>query len=142
MAYTGRCLCGSVRFSLPAEPVTARACWCRDCQYWATGNAALNVVFPSEGMTVEGEVATYESTASSGTPMRRSFCPKCGTPLFSQALTRLHQIIVRAGALDDEAVRRPKGTIWTASAPEWGHIDPELPSVPGQPAPPPAPSGG
>jgi hypothetical protein len=129
-----------VRFTTEAEPVSARACWCRDCQYWAAGNAALNVVFPSAGFTIEGETTDFASTANSGTRMHRRFCPKCGTPLFSEAESRPHLIIVRAGALDDPDIRKPQGTIWTASAPEWAHVDPDLPSIPGQPPPPPPPT--
>lgn len=140
MAYTGRCLCGAVRFTAEAEPVASRACWCRDCQYWAAGNAALNVVFPAAGFTIEGETTDYVSDANSGNRMHRRFCPKCGTPLFSVAEPRPHLIIVRAGALDDPDVRQPRGTIWTASAPSWAHVDPDLPSIPGQPPPPPPPT--
>jgi hypothetical protein len=138
MAVTGGCKCGKVRFRAEAEPIAARACWCRDCQYLASGNAALNALFPCAAVTVTGETSDFVSTADSGTVMHRRFCPTCGTPLFSQAESRPHIIIVRVGALDEPEIGRPGGTIWTGSAPSWAHIDPDLPSIPGQPAPPPS----
>jgi hypothetical protein len=33
MTITGGCRCGAVRYMIEAEPLFARHCWCRDCQY-------------------------------------------------------------------------------------------------------------
>jgi hypothetical protein len=123
----GGCLCGAVRFRSTAAPLTARYCWCTDCQKFGAGNATVNVVFSKPDVTVEGELAVYESLADSGSRMRRSFCPRCGTPLFSEAEPRPHLIVIRAGALDDPEAARPASTIWASSAPSWACIDPDLP---------------
>jgi len=132
MATTGRCLCGAVRFSFAGPPLAKRACWCRDCQYLSSGNASINVIFATAGFTVAGDLGEYRSTADSGHAMRRRFCRSCGTPLFSEDLGEPAYMVVRAGALDDPAIGRPEGTIWTASAPPWGHVDPDLPNSPRQ----------
>ena len=132
---SGRCFCGAVRFRFSHMPVATRACWCRDCQYLAAGNASINAIFRTEGFEIAGEVSGYESTADSGKRMRRRFCPKCGTPLFSEALGEPGFVAVRVGALDDPAIGRPQQFIWTASAPEWGLTDGALPHCAGQPEP-------
>lgn len=132
---TGRCYCGAVRFSFPTEPIAVRACWCRDCQYLSSGNASVNAIFQSEGLELQGEVSRYVSTADSGTVMTRSFCPTCGTQLFSEAKDRPHLIVVRTGSLDDREIGGPASFIWTASAPSWGHFDAGLPNCDGQPPP-------
>ena len=139
MAITGGCRCGAVRFTAEADPIGVRACWCRDCQYWSCGNAAVNVLFPSDKFTVTGEMTDFASSANSGTHMHRKFCPKCGTPLLSLAESRPHITIVRAGALDDREIAAPQGTIWAGSKPSWGHLDRDLPCTEGQPPPPPPP---
>jgi hypothetical protein len=135
MEITGGCLCRRVRFRITAAPLAMRLCWCRDCQYFAAGNATVNVVFPSNALTVEGELQDYRSVADSGSVMHRHFCPKCGTPVFSAAESRPHLVIVRNGALDDTELTRPGATIWTDSAPEWAWIDDSLPRFEGQPPP-------
>ena len=132
---TGGCLCGAVRFWSTAAPLSVRYCWCRDCQHFAAGNATVNVVFSKPEVTVEGEVSVYESLADSGSRMRRSFCAKCGSPLFSEAEPRPHLIIIRAGALDDPDAVPPGSTIWAASAPRWACIDADLPQFPKMPPP-------
>jgi hypothetical protein len=132
---TGGCLCGAVRFSVAEAPITARTCWCRLCQYIGAGNATVNAIFRAEAVSVTGETADFASTADSGAPMHRRFCPKCGTHLFSAAETRPELMVVRVGALDDPEIGRPRSVIWTDSAPSWARLDPELPTVAGQPPP-------
>ncbi len=112
-----------------------RLCWCRLCQYLASGNATVNVVFPSNAITIDGTPTDYRSVADSGNVMHRRFCPKCGTHLFSEAEQRPHLIIVRNGALDDTELLKPGATIWTTQAPEWAWIDETLPQHAGQPPP-------
>ncbi len=132
---TGGCLCRKVRFRISAAPIAMRLCWCRDCQYFAAGNATVNVVFPSNALELEGELTDYVSIADSGSRMHRRFCPSCGTPVFSASEARPHLVIVRNGTLDDTELLNPSATIWTDSAPEWAWIDETHPRFEGQPPP-------
>ena len=132
---TGRCFCGAVRFQFDQPPLTVRACWCRDCQYLSSGNASVNAIFRIDSFKVSGEIAEYTSTADSGSIMRRRFCPKCGTPLFSHSSRRPDAMVVRVGALDDREIGSLASFIWTASAPSWGLIESKLSNCEGQPDP-------
>ena len=137
MAISGGCLCGKVRFSIDAEaPLAARVCWCRVCQFIGAGTGTANAVFPKENFAVTGAISAYDNVAQSGNHMRRSFCPACGTPLFSEASERPQAIVVRIGALDDPSLIAPQMTIWTQAAPSWACFDPDLPQIEAQaPAP-------
>jgi hypothetical protein len=135
MDITGGCLCKSVRFRITARPIAMRLCWCRLCQYLAAGNATVNVVFPSNALSVEGTLTDYRSVADSGNVMHRRFCPTCGTQVFSASEARPNLVIVRNGALDDTALVAPGATIWTDQAPEWAWIDEAQPTHAGQPPP-------
>lgn len=132
---TGGCLCGAVRYRTKAQPITTRLCWCRLCQYLATGNAAVSVCLPSAGMEVTGTTGDFVSVADSGNRMHRRFCPSCGTHLFSEAEARPQLIFVRAGSLDEPEIARPAATIWAAKAPSWACIDASIPAWEGQPPP-------
>ena len=129
------CLCGAVRVSISADPLLARACWCRLCQYLASGSATVNVVFPADAIAFTGEVRWRKDVADSGNVMRRGFCPECGTPIFSKSDARPHLVIIRSGALDDPELLAPQATIWTDEAPGWAQIDPSLPRFARQPPP-------
>lgn len=129
---TGRCLCGAVTFTLSAEPLAVRLCWCRDCQHLAA-NGTVNLLVPAEALAVSGTLAEHVKAADSGNQLTRQFCPVCGTHLFGISSGRPQFRVVRAGNLDDPSSVRPGMNIWTASAPAWACMDPALDSVPGQP---------
>ncbi|GGB16572.1 aldehyde-activating protein [Sphingomonas metalli] len=133
---TGGCLCGAVRYTLSAEPVAARRCWCRLCQYLAAGTATANLIVPREALAINGPLASYASTADSGAAMHRTFCPTCGTPVGGYAEPRPHLYVLRIGTLDDPDRFPPQITIWTSAAPHWALIDPNQPAIATQPAPP------
>jgi hypothetical protein len=132
---TGRCLCGAVRYRTSRDPLVARVCWCRLCQYLGAGSGTVNVCFKTESFEVTGETRDYVSIADSGNEMHRKFCAVCGTPMFSEAASRPHLIFVRAGTLDDASVVNPAMTIWTSQAPAWACFDGKIPTVEGQPPP-------
>jgi hypothetical protein len=132
MLITGGCLCGAIRYRATAAPIVTRVCWCRLCQYLGAGSGTVNACFPTEAVTIAGDLADFQSIADSGSKMHRRFCRVCGTQLFSEAESRPHLIFVRAGTLDDPEVAVPAATIWTAQAPTWACIDPHLQTFAGQ----------
>jgi len=135
MTVTGRCLCGAVRWQSSEPPITTRVCWCRDCQYLGAGSGTVGACFRVATFTVAGTTSDYSSVADSGNRMHRRFCPRCGTPLFSEAESRPHLIFARVGTFDDPELAKPAMTIWTASAPTWACIDDACPHSEGQPPP-------
>lgn len=102
----------------------------------ATGNATINVTFPSDAIKITGETRDFPSVADSDNQMHRRFCSLCGTHLFSSAETRPHLMIVRAGTLDHTEIAKPETTIWTSEAPSWACISDSIPRTEGQPPPP------
>ena len=135
MSRTGACQCGAVKISAAAEPITTRACWCRDCQKLTGGGAVHNAFFRTEDVTIEGDVRWHDVPADSGNMISRGFCPTCGTPLFAQSRVRPHLIVVRIGVFGDTGQLGPQSLIWTDSAPAWARHDPELPQAERQPPP-------
>ena len=135
MEVTGGCLCGAVRYRITAPPLATRVCWCRVCQYLAGGNGTVNTCFPSNAITIEGQLTDYSRIADSGNVTHRRFCPKCGTQMFSEAEVRPHLIFVRSGTLDDRELAKPNATIWTSAAPTWACMDGSIPQIERQPPP-------
>src|SRR5580700_11286410 len=108
MPISGGCLCKQLRYEIAADaPILARVCWCRVCQYLGGGNGMASAAFATEAVTITGKKQSYSSIADSGSVMHRSFCPDCGTQVFSEAEPRPHLIFVRVGTLDDPELGRP-----------------------------------
>ncbi len=134
----GHCLCGAVSFRLTAEPITARVCWCRDCQHLAA-NGTVNALVPTDALEISGQLSEFTRTADSGNQIVRRFCPQCGSHLFANSSARPQLTVVRVGNFDDPSSVPPLMSIWAKSAPKWACIDAALERVEAQPVPPPAP---
>ena len=132
---TGRCLCGAVTFTLAADPVAARVCWCHDCQHLAA-NGTVNLIVPADALRISGTLSEHTKTAASGNEVTRQFCPTCGAHLFAKSSGAPQFRVIRAGNLDDPSSIQPTRNIWASSAPRWACLDPALERVEHQPAPP------
>lgn len=131
MTHTGQCLCGQVHFSIDAEPLGARACWCRDCQRIASGSATVNVLFPEDAVSFQGEMGRFRMVADSGNEVERGFCTGCGAQIYSRTIRPSGlPIRIRAGVLDNPELIAPTAIIWAESAPSWATLDPGLPHFP------------
>src|SRR5712692_2217486 len=109
MATSGKggCMCGAVRYEYTADPIFMGNCHCRDCQRASGGAYAATFGVPRSAVKVTGEVSYYESTADSGKPLRRGFCPNCGSRLFSLPSAAPDLMGITAASLDDPSVYKP-----------------------------------
>jgi hypothetical protein len=115
-AFSGGCLCGAVRYASSAAPVIEGNCHCRDCQK-ASGSAyAPTLFFPLHAVTIVGDAKVFESIGGSGQPIRRGFCPNCGSQLFGLPSAREDMIGIRAGSLDDTSAFHPQAEIFISHA--------------------------
>jgi hypothetical protein len=127
--HRGRCLCGDITLEIGADPIGARMCWCRDCQYIASGSPTVNVLFPEDAVHYYGDMTKLRLIADSGNTVERGFCPKCGSQMYSRTVepAGTQPIRVRAGTLDNPNLQAPQAHIWVRSAPAWANLDPALP---------------
>lgn len=130
---TGGCQCGAVRYESAAEPVISVICHCRQCQRasGAAGNPFVGL--PKAAVAITGEVRYFETTGDSGKPVRRGFCPTCGSRLFGLADLVPDVIAISAASLDDPAEFQPGMHVYTASAQPWDRIPDDLPAFPALP---------
>jgi hypothetical protein len=140
MTYTGRCACGQVTLAISGQAVTARQCWCRQCQCIAAGGPTHNGMFATQDVTIAGALTGHSYVAASGNTITQSFCPACGTPIMGQSSARPQFRVIRLGTLDEPHDIKPLMAIWTDDAPAWAVIDPALEQYPRQPPPPSNPS--
>jgi hypothetical protein len=105
---TGGCLCGSVRYSLEGEPFHVGRCHCADCRKESGSTYTIYGQWPRDAFTVEGEYATYDG---------RSFCPRCGSSLFTLEDDAAE---VRLGSLDDAPFELvPEAEVWIKRREPW-----------------------
>ena len=123
MRVDGACHCGFITFEGEADPDKAGICHCTDCQT-STGSAfRTNVPIAGDKFKLlTGEPTIYiKTTAESGNPRAQTFCPKCGTPIYSTTPGDgpKASYMVRIGVLKQRGEFVPKKQNWFRSAQPW-----------------------
>ena len=121
MKIDGGCHCGHVTYQAEVDPENVVICHCTDCQT-LSGSAFRTVVFTREGtfQLLSGDPKVYVKTGESGNKRSQSFCPECGTPIYSGAPgdgPKVHGI--RLGTVRQRDQLIPRLQYWSRSAQHW-----------------------
>ena len=89
MTLEGSCHCGAVRFTCESHaPQPYQRCYCSICRKTAGGGGfAVNILADASSMTIEDPAKArniYRARLDDGeaSPAERSFCGRCGSPLW------------------------------------------------------------
>ncbi len=129
MKIDGRCHCGFIAYRAQVDPESAAICHCTDCQT-LSGTAFRTIVMaPDESVEMLGGAPkVYIKTGESGRAREQTFCPECGTPIYSAAPGPGPRLLsFRLGTVLQRDELAPRRQIWCRSAQAWL---PELGSLP------------
>ncbi len=133
MERTGGCACGAVRFKIMAPFLAVCACHCTECQKASGGGPNYAGLAPVTAVCVtKGEPRVHRTKGDSGSEVGRAFCADCGTPLWGVPKHAAF-LVVKLGALDDNADLSPEMHAYVSSAPPWHTIPHNLPTFPKMP---------
>lgn len=121
----GGCLCGAVRYHVDGSLGALAACHCTMCRR-SSGHFAAGVSAQRDDVTVEGDVAWYESTPG---VVRRGFCPVCGSSLFWDRIAG-PSLDIWAGTLDVPTRLALDAHIFVANKGDYYLIADGLPQFP------------
>jgi hypothetical protein len=128
-ARTGGCLCGGVRYRLDRAPLWVAHCHCSMCRRAQGAGFVTWAGFAEDALSLDaGEdlVSRYQSSAAAA----RSFCRRCGTPLFFQSSRWPGEIHVTLASLDSAEGLEPQAhAYWSSRVPWLGWDGGELPRV-------------
>jgi hypothetical protein len=135
MEIEGGCHCGYITYEAEADSTKAMICHCTDCQ--TLSGSAFRTVLPTREGSFKlrsGELKIYVKTGESGTARPQSFCPECGTPIYSTTLgdgPKVH--FLRLGTVRQRDQFAPKLQVWSRSAQHWTSDIGTIPSMEKQP---------
>jgi hypothetical protein len=120
MKISGNCHCGAIAYEAEIDPNTVAVCHCTDCQ--TLSGSAFRVVVPAKKENfrlLTGEPKIYVKTGDSGRKRVQSFCPNCGTPIYSADVSNPQTFSIRVGTARQRAELPPKVQLWCRSALGW-----------------------
>ncbi len=107
MKIEGRCHCGQITYEAVVDADKVTICHCTDCQTLTGSAYRANVQAPAETFVLRtGQPKIYIKTADSGTKHAHAFCPACGTPIYSAAITDPPTYSLRVGGIKQRAELR------------------------------------
>jgi hypothetical protein len=112
---SGRCLCGSVRWTATAAPVRNLICHCESCQRATSSAFAAFLGFAPHAVQWDGPKTDYQSSPGTW----RGFCPTCGSRLYFRSDKWPEEIHLHAGTLDDPAAYAPDRHVVIAERVPW-----------------------
>jgi hypothetical protein len=136
MKIDGHCHCGYITYEAEIDPEKVMICHCADCQS-LSGSAFRTVVLTREGTfnLLSGELKIYVKTGESGTKRPQSFCPQCGTPIYSSTLGEGPKVYaIRLGTVRQRDQLIPKLQLWFRSSQSWLNDLSTIPKMEKQPA--------
>jgi hypothetical protein len=117
----GSCLCKTVRFEVTLPSRFCAHCHCQNCRR-AHGAAFVTWVgFQTAQLSVtagEDELARY----ATDTGATRSFCGRCGTPLFYEGPRWPGEVHVARAAIDGEIDKLPRAHVYVDHKAPWFEI--------------------
>ena len=124
----GGCFCGGVRYRASAAPKQSLVCHCRSCRRAAGAPGVPWVTFDRAAFEVtRGAPGVFASSS----PVRRSFCTGCGTPLAYEHDARPGEIDITTVSLDDPEAFPPTCHIRLSEALDWVRFGDGLPAYRG-----------
>lgn len=131
MKIDGGCHCGNIRYEAEVDPGKVIICHCTDCQT-LSGSAFRTAVQSNPGSfrLLSGTLKCYLKTSENGNQREQTFCPDCGTPIYSAPVGGGNRVLaLRVGTIRQRDQLIPSDQIWFRSAQAWL---PQLPTIPKQ----------
>ena len=128
MKIDGGCHCGSIRYEAEVDPAKVVICHCTDCQ--TLSGSPFRIVAqtnPGTFRLLSGALKIYVKTGESGNAREQTFCPNCGTPIYSAPAGGGAEVLgLRVGTIRQRDRLIPGDQYWFRSSQAWL---PKLPTI-------------
>jgi len=118
---TGGCACGQVRYRASGDPRFALICQCRSCQLMTGTGHAPQFALPLDGFEISGALTDWSRDSDADYPVKRHFCPTCGTPMYGITSRMPDVAMILAGTLDDPDAITPSMMVFQDARIAWDH---------------------
>jgi len=126
--FSGRCLCGLVRFECGAEPEFQACCHCDDCRHAGGGVYGSFVFVSGEALQITGEMRSYDYQSDKGSTMTKYFCPSCGSHVIGSNSRQPDRRSVWVGVIDDASWFKPEAYFYASKELPHTPVDPQAES--------------
>jgi hypothetical protein len=128
MPSTGRCLCGAIRYTLTAPPVSVLDCHCSICRRESGAPSLVYVGYRRGDVSLSGSLRYFRASGLA----RRGFCCNCGSPVCYEDDDDTQLIWVTAGTHDDAGSLPAREHVYVDDKLAWVEIPDAFRQWPGE----------
>jgi hypothetical protein len=122
--FTGRCLCGAVRYQCGAPVIPPCFCHCESCRRAAGAHVVAWATVPRESFRVlSGSLRAWASSL----PVIRQYCTECGSQITYANSSAPETIDITIATLDEPEAMPPADHVWMEDAASWDRPQDGLP---------------
>ena len=131
-AASGQCYCGNVRFEVHGPLSDVTICHCKECRRFH-GHQGAYAFTDRRNLKILGDkFLRWHRSLNDLTPnVRKGFCSKCGSSLFSDQKDS-GSIAIAAGVLDTPTGLKIRGHVWMEQAGDYYEVNDGKPQMPGK----------
>ena len=120
MRIDGACHCGLITYEAEVDPEQVEICHCTDCQNLSGSAFRVVVAAAADKFLMSGEPTVYVKTAESGARRVQTFCPRCGSAIYSTSTdSQPASYNLRVGTIRQRNELSPRAQYWARSAQQW-----------------------
>lgn len=116
---TGGCLCGAIRYDVPASSAFVSNCHCSQCRRASSAVFQTWMEVPAGELSLTGTLSEFHSSDHGV----RSFCGECGAQIQFHSTTDPDHVYITVATLDDPEAMPPTMNVHVADGVGWIHID-------------------
>ena len=113
--------------------VVAGLCHCNRCQPQSGSAFSTVIIIKRSTFELEGETAVFEDVGASGSRVLRRYCPRCGSPLTTEADVAPTMMFVKVGGIDSNEWFRPTIELFVGRRRPWVALVPGAQQLEGNP---------
>ncbi|MGJ8528122.1 GFA family protein [Maritalea sp.] len=131
--YSGKCLCGAVTYQVDGQPVVVAQCHCDECRRLSGTGHTIGAMFPIAAVTMNGKLNEFRYQSDKESAVTKSFCGKCGSPIFGTNSRTPDHLTLSLGSMDDATELDVQVVIFERDKKHWDQLGPDVMSFATQP---------
>lgn len=131
--YSGKCLCGGVRFTAAGPPVVVAQCHCEECRRLSGTGHSIGAMFRADAIVLSGNISEFAYQSAKASTVTKGFCATCGSPIYGRNTQNPDYMTLPLGAMDDAEGLLVEVVIFERDKPLWDQLSDDVAVFANQP---------
>jgi len=125
MKFSGKCLCGAVRYDADGPPHIVAQCHCEECRRLSGTGHTIGAMFAADAVSIRGELHKYKYRSAKDSEVTKASCARCGSPIYGANNRSPDYLTIALGSMDEAAGLEIQVVIFERDKQHWDRLPEE-----------------